>query len=429
MQQQKYFFRHCATFASVASAAVISLACYTQARAAEPAEASPPMAGPAISLSGFGSVGIVHSSERKADYSTAVLTEHGVGYSGEWRADLDSRLGVQLDVTFNKRWSAVLQVISEQRVDGGYVPLVEWANLKYQVSPELALRIGRIALPMFIAADYRKVGYAYTWARTPVEVYRTVPITNNDGIDLTYRWQTGRVKHTTQAFFGRTVVKLERGEAVHGRHVAGIASTAELGALSARVSLIRGELSSNLLGDLFGGLRQFGPAGERLAAAYALDHTRAKAYTAGLSYDPGTWFVMSEFGSMQTASFLGANRAAYVSAGYRYSNFTPFITYARVKPDSVTRDPGLDLRALPPSLLAPAAMLNGYLNAVLGNVPAQRTLSAGARWDLMPSISLKLQYDRVQPDAGNFGTFIRVQPGFDGGHPVHIGSAVLDFVF
>ena len=55
----------------------------------------------------------------------------------------------------------MLQVVSEQRLDRSYRPIVEWANIKYQATPDLSLRFGRIALPMFLAADYRKIGYAY----------------------------------------------------------------------------------------------------------------------------------------------------------------------------------------------------------------------------------------------------------------------------
>ena len=76
-------------------------------------------------------------------------------------------------------------LISEQRLDNTYRPRVEWANLKYQVTPELALRVGRIALPMFLTADYRKVGYAYPWVRPPVEGYGSLPISSSDGVDAT----------------------------------------------------------------------------------------------------------------------------------------------------------------------------------------------------------------------------------------------------
>jgi hypothetical protein len=123
-------------------------------------------AAPNWSFSGFGSAGVAHSDYRKADFSSSILKAEGAGATRDWNANLDSRLGGQLDLKLDKRWSAVLQVVVEQRYDLSYKPHVEWANVKYQATPDLALRAGRIALPIFLVADYRKVGYAYPWVRT-----------------------------------------------------------------------------------------------------------------------------------------------------------------------------------------------------------------------------------------------------------------------
>ncbi|HEU4376546.1 MAG TPA: hypothetical protein VFS02_23835, partial [Telluria sp.] len=137
------------------------------------------------SLRGFGSAGVAYSNFADGDYNSSLLKASGVGYSHHLSADVDSRLGAQLAVKAGKQWSAVLQVVSEQRIDGSYRPVVEWANIKLALCPDVALRFGRIALPMFLAADYRKVGYAYPWARTPVEVYGAIPFSHSDGLDAT----------------------------------------------------------------------------------------------------------------------------------------------------------------------------------------------------------------------------------------------------
>jgi hypothetical protein len=51
------------------------------------------------------------------------------------------------------------------------------------------------------------------------------------------------------------------------------------------------------------------------------------------------------------------------------------------------------------------------------------------RWDFNKTAALKLQYDRVDIDAGSIGTFGNVQPGFQPGGRVGITSATVDFVF
>ena len=120
-----------------------------------------------FSFSGFGTVGLAHSSEKRADFIANDLQLRGAGRNGKWSAEVDSRIGVQLDAKFNSQLSAVLQVTSEQRYDGSYKPELEWANIKYQITPDLSVRAGRIVLPTFLLSDSRKVGYASPWVRPP----------------------------------------------------------------------------------------------------------------------------------------------------------------------------------------------------------------------------------------------------------------------
>jgi hypothetical protein len=393
------------------------------------ANANDGLSKPSWSLSGFGSVGAAYSNNADGDYITSALKPDGVGASGRWSTNLDTRLGAQLNFTANDQWSAVLQVVSEQRLDRSYRPAVEWANIKYQATPDLAIRLGRIALPMFLAADYRKVGYAFPWARTPVEVYGVIPVTSSDGIDATYRFNRGALKNVTQGFYGHTRLALPSGGGVEAKRLGGFNNTTEYGAASVRLSMLRADLSIDLLRDFFDGLRQFGPQGDVLAERYAPEHKRVNAVSIGASYDPGRWFVMGELGRMRTRSLLGDTTGLYATGGYRLGNFMPYLAYARVRADSATVEPGLNLAGFPPAAAVAGAVMNGYLNELLTTVPAQRTLSIGARWDCMTDAALKLQLDRATPQDGSRGSFTNVQPGLRPGRAVNVASAVLDFVF
>lgn len=387
------------------------------------------VAHPSWSLRGFGSAGAVYSDQADADYTSSILKGSGAGASGRWSPSVDSRLGAQLNLKAGPQWSAVLQVVSEQRRDHSYRPMVEWANIQYQATPDLALRVGRIALPVFLAADYRKVGYAYPWVRTPVEVYGAIPFGNSDGVDATYRWNRGPLKDVTQVFFGSTSRDLPGAGSMATRKLAGFSNTLEYGAASVRMSIFSTELSIDVLRGFFDGLRQFGPQGAVLAEHYAVDHKRATAYSTGASYDPGNWFVMGEMGRMKSRSFLGDTTGVYASGGYRIGDFTPYLSYARVRSNSAATEPGLMLGGLPPPAAAAGAALNAYLSWLLTTIPVQRTISIGTRWDCAADIALKLQFDRVTPLGGSRGTFINVQPGFRSGRSVNVASAVLDFVF
>ncbi|MFC5511182.1 hypothetical protein ACFPOU_08585 [Massilia jejuensis] len=386
-------------------------------------------AAPGWNLSGFGSVGAVYSNERQADFVASVLKGDGAGRTARWSRHVDTKLGGQLDLLFTPDWSAVVQVVTEQRLDASYQPRLEWANVKYQVTPELALRAGRIALPMFIAADYRKVGYAYPWVRTPVEVYGVMPLGNSDGVDLSWRWNGEAMRSTTQVLYGRTDMPLGGGARLRGRRIAGLSHTVEQGAFSARASVITARLSMSLFPGLFDALDGFGPAGRDIARRLEIVDRRATTASIGLNYDPGAWFAMGEAGCSKFDGYLGGKRSAYASGGWRHGNLTPYAAVARVwgrRPDGPT---ALPLAGLAPPHAAAGAAVNATLAAIMRAVPSQSTLSAGLRWDAASNLALKLQHERVTTRSGSRGMFINSVPDYRSGRTVRVTSAVADFVF
>jgi hypothetical protein len=378
---------------------------------------------------GFGTLGLTHADVRDADYTSNLLRPNGVGATRAWSGALDSRIGAQIGYAANKEWSAVLQVIVEQTVHGDYRPIVEWANIKYQPTPELALRLGRIALPMFLAADYRKAAYALPWVRTPVESYGAIPITNSNGVDLSYRWTIGELKHTTQVFYGGTNVTLARGAKASTHGLAGVSNTTDVGAASFRVSVLTTELSVDIARALFNGFRQFGAPGAAIADTYDVLGKRANGVSLGANYDPGNWFLIGELGRLNANSYLGDKSTVYISGGYRVAGFTPYAAFARVQSNGAITDPGLALTGLPPAAAAGAAALNAGLNNLLRAIAIQSTVTAGLRWDVAGSAALKVQFDRVRPTKGSTGTLINVQPGFVSGRGFNVLSLALDFVF
>lgn len=384
--------------------------------------------GPKWTFGGFGTAGVVHNSEKYADYAATPLSPGQAGFTHDWAYDVDSRLGAQLGVQVDKRWSGVLQVITERTVTAGFRPHVEWANIKYQATPDLSIRFGRIAAPMFLAADYRKASFALPWVRPPVELYSTMPITNSDGVDATYRWQTGAVRHTTQAFVGATRIRLATEFEARARH-GGISHTSVLGALTLGVSLSQARLEVPQGGALFDVLDQFGPQGQALTARYDVRARRTNVFAAGFNYDPGNWFVQGEIGRVNTRSMLGDQTGAYVSGGYRFGALTPFVTLSHVHANMATQVPGLNLSHLPPPAAALAGQANAVLNDFLREVPDQSGASVGLRWDVAPNYAVKLQYDVAKPHKGSAGTLVNVQPGFQSNRAFRVFSASLDFVF
>jgi hypothetical protein len=402
---------------------VLAMALYASGASADESDT------PIFSFSGFGTLGVVHSSEDKADFTSSFIKPNGAGYTHDWSIDADSRVGAQVTADFTRQISAVVQIISEQRYDNSYLPTIEWANIKYQFTPDISIRAGRIVLPAFLVSDYRKVGYANPWVRPPVEVYSLVPISNSDGVDASYRMHVGAVTNTVQGTYGESEPKLPNGGGTaKAKDAWGISYTAEYGAATAHMTYHTTKLTLDTFKPLFDGFRQFGPEGIALADKYDTNDKRFTFIGVGAMYDPGGWFVMGEWGSTVSHSALGDRSAWYATGGYRFGKLTPYLTYAQAKADSNTSDPGLTLSALPSFLAGPAAGLNAGLNAILG-IPVQKTISVGGRWDFAKNAALKLQFDHIRLGAGSQGTLINIQPGFTPGGTVDAFSATVDFVF
>jgi hypothetical protein len=386
-----------------------------------------------FSFGGFGTVGVVHSSEKNADYISGINKPNGAGYTHDWSPDVDSRIGAQLTANLSPRWSVVLQVVSEQTYNDKYEPIVEWANVKYQFTPDFSLRVGRIAFPAFLASDYRKVGYANPWVRPPIEVYGLIPVTNNDGVDVSYRTRTGEFTNTVRGTYGQSETKFRNGDAT-GKTTDGwsLSSVAEYGAFTANVMYYKATLNfeADFFKQLFGGFRSFGAQGIAIAEKYDPNNSKPLTFLGlGAMYDPGSWFVRAEWGAVGTETVLGSKDAWYVSGGYRLGKVTPFLTYAKTSAASSTSDPGLTLSAVPPARAGMAAGLNAGLNFGLGSRAEQETVSLGARWDFAKSAALKLQFDHIRLGDGSAGTLINTQPAFQPGGRVDVFSAAIDFVF
>lgn len=399
--------------------------------AALPAAAQEP---PRITFSGYGTLGVVRSDDDRADYLVDSFKPDGPGYTREWSPDVDSRLGAQLTAALTGRISAVVQVIAQQRHDDTYKPMVEWANVKYEVTPDLSVRAGRVVLPIFMVTDSRRVGYANPWVRPPVEVYSLVPVTNSDGMDASWRLQREQAAATVQVTAGRSSSRFPsasgfQSSTAEGRRLLALNAAVESGALTSRVSVGEARLTVEALQPFFDAYRQLGPIGNAIADRYDVRDRRVTFVGLGASYDPGRWFAMGEWALFDTRSVIGKKAAWYVSGGVRFGKVTPYLTYARSESKGPTHDAGHPLEVLPPALRPTVAQMNALLNLQLGAAPEQSTVSLGARWDFLRNAALKVQYDHVRLEEGSRGTFGNIQPGFQPGGTVRLFSVAVDFVF
>jgi len=248
------------------------------------------------------------------------------------------------------------------------------------------VRVGRTALPTFMVSDTRMVGYSNPWIRPPLETYSVEPLTNVDGVDVSYKARIGSLINTVQVYDGKTSIDVVAGSGqivrgITSQQLQGIDDSVEIGALTARIGYSR----SNI--------------GLDLAPGYAIS-VASKLINIGAIYDPGNWFVQGEYSRSELPGLTPTEKAYYLTGGYRVGNFTPYATYAKVTPEQ----------------------------SIAALSQEQKTVSVGLRWDAMKNTDVKLQWDRVSLGSGNTGFFTNVQPAL-AGSTVNVVSVAVDFVF
>lgn len=339
-----------------------------------------------FTLSGFGTLGMTHSSLGDADFASTAFEPNGAGHSRQYDFADDTKAGLQLTGRFTDKLSAVVQIVSEHRYDNTFTPQVEWANVKYAFTPDFSLRVGRIEIPTFLNSEYRDVGYANPWLRVPVEVYNTVPITNSDGADLSYRFPIAGVSNTVRLLYGYSGFHVNPGMVrADGRNIAGAFDTLEYDNFTAHFGYLHADV-------------------KLYASPYFAPVEPVNVYSFAAGYDPGPWFVQGELARVTVAQITPGYLSGYLTAGVRIARFTPFVTYAQE-------------HSLSRSTIVP--------NYNIG----QRDISAGVRWDFMKNVDLKVQFDHVWLPPNSTGTLVNLQPGYQLGTGTNVISAALDFVF
>ena len=346
---------------------------------------------PMFKFGGFGTLGFTHSSLDLGDYVIDSSMPKGAGRSYDFAVSNNSRAAAHVNASFTQKVSALFQVDSEYRSDGTYRPEVEWISVKYSFTPNSYVRAGRIVLPTFMDSENRDVGYSYTWVHPPVDLYHQLAIPSSDGIDVMYRSEIGEAGNTVKAIYGRNTIERPNTKST-SRDMWGVFDTFEYG--PATIHAGYQQRQSSTLNTLTGVTGEW---------------VQNTDVTAGASYDPGDWFVISEW--IQRRSTYKAS-AMYVSGGYRIDKFTPYVLYSQNSPGSFQPNS------------SPTASVIERANR------SQSTGSVGLRWDFMRNYDFKIQYDQVKLSDHSNGYLVNVPTGVKlYGSKFYVISAVVDFVF
>ncbi len=419
-----------------------------------------------VTFSGFGTIGAIHNQGDGAAFFRDLTEAKGVTNKGlSW--EIDSRIGIQATIKPAENMEGVAQIISRYRTDNNFQPELTWGFLKYSFNDIVEVRAGRIGFDVFLDADSRDIGYSYLMVRPPVEYYGAIPCSYFDGGDIAFRTPMGN---------GVSRFKLYSGLA--RQHVSSLLNQTQW---AGNITLNTGSTEDLSGSRIIGGLIDFQDNNWilRLSKAdlrishefpvgqfdiFSLLHSSAQSlaptdptlagslnalandislsgkhitYTSlALAYTSGplrTQMALSHYGS-KSLLFPPAD-SGYLSIGYRYGKFTPYVTASAITSKRSSRADELAGKGIDSIVDVTNFMITtGH--------QVQHTLSLGTRYELVSNVALKFQVDMIRnktcspvslpligpsPPCAPPLLFSTVPVSWDGHATVY--SAVVDFTF
>ena len=393
-----------------------------------------------LRFSGFGTIGVarIEAPEGWA-YGREASQPQNVNPN---RADLDTRLGLQLNYAPSPSFEIVGQAILTRRPDSASDSnAVEWGFAAYRPSPEWTLRLGRVNLDSFTLSDHRNVGFAYAFARPPIEFYAQLPSTL-DGADIERVWNRDGARWRTKAFYGRSKIAYDDpNRAATFRDSFGWFISREADGLTLRLNVSQARVGIAVPAEarpLFDGLRGLSelPLADVAAQASALlqrlsvDGIKHSYVSLGIQYEIGHWLLAGELMRVR-GSPSSSFSAGYASVARRFDAVTVYTVASRIAsstPAVVAPDWAVPLTpVIGPAAAQQAQFLGSTAATLANNFRAQQdTLSLGARVDLGPQTALKVQWDRIRvaPNGSVLWGNASAQPA-----RARMTSVSLDFIF
>jgi len=154
----------------------------------------------AFSIQGFGTLGAVRTTTDSVEFVRDLSQARGA--ADAWTAKTDSAFGLQANWQVSQQWHAVAQVISRYRFDRTFHPEMAWAFVKFEPSPNLSLRAGRLGTEFFMLADSRWVGYSFLTVRPPGDYFWHLPFYSIHGADASLAVPFGEGIVRGKVFYG-----------------------------------------------------------------------------------------------------------------------------------------------------------------------------------------------------------------------------------
>lgn len=341
-----------------------------------------------VKISGFGSV---------VGGQTLDSNETLYGYDNDFSMHPESRFALQFIAPISEKFKATAQIMARGKDD--YTPSFEWAFITYKATDDLSFMAGRQRFQLFKYSDYVEVGYAYLWIRPPRGVY-DIQFNSGDGVGVHYRTHFGEVDTN----FTYKIISIDIPDFVPqgtnltpGHYEINNANlfNADLtwDYLNFGINLIyipKLSYDSPLIAPVADAVRQFGYSESTVQDILAREDP-VKVYGAYIGYDPGDWFVLAEYTSVQLDPSAFADQDSYyLSAGFRWDKLTFHTTYGA---DENTASSNADQVIRPSDVLPGGLPLKTAVSqAVNAQVSESDYYSFGVRWDVETQVAIKLEF-------------------------------------
>ena len=389
------------------------------------AYAAEPMPESAVTLRGFGTLGLTHNNTGGAEFIRDILQPRGV--ADGWSRDVDSRIGLQVNARLTAEIEGMVQAVSYYNHAGSYSPELTWAFVSYAPNPDLKARVGRLGWDAYQLADSRNVGYAYLWVRPPVDYFGQLQITHIDGADAVITRELGGGLASVKLYGGRADQKIPSSPGsdyeLAGTRVLGANLDYRHGDWQLRTGYAAVRLNNELpdFVPLLAALRGTGsPTAAALAADLSLTGKTIEIVSAGAIYDHGPWQAHLMFNrTMSNTLAYPQKDSGYFLLAYRSGQWTPYVTLAGTRSQAAPqRGTGFP---------TPNPLDGAVSTSLASSQSRQHTLTLGVRYDFMRNAALKAQLDRIRVQDNAAFLWRNPQPGWDGHATVF--SLALDFVF
>jgi len=272
---------------------------------------------------------------------------------------------------------------------------VDLAYLTYKLTDQTKIRAGILRIPLYKDSDYKDMGFAQLWLRTPELIYANDKVQRHTGIEILQDFYVGDGTIQLQAFYGqnedpRATKQSNSGKTFIIDDIMGLHLTYTLDEhlfkLGATTRTEPGELEDFIYLNAAGQ--------KKLHAMGYWAGDRQTFYSLGYAYDDGEWKVDAETIFEMTDGGKHDNGKYSASVGYRFGAMTPYLMYQyRESLNDNERGPGKHIYQAD----------DGSKSYLYNRKSIQQSIaSIGARYDISSNLAFKAQVDRFDKKIGLF---------------------------